>query len=99
MTMSYVKCCCILGNGDFSTGRELLFAIARRVQHARAEHPWPEDAEDMAAAAKVVQEEALELVQAAEEEGPERVVEEALDTIAPSIRVLNKEWQHGTAHR
>lgn len=72
-TMSYVRCCYILGNGDFSTGRAILFAIARRVQHARDKHPWPEDAEDMTAAAEVVHEEALELVQAAEEEGPKRV--------------------------
>ncbi len=83
--MTYVKLCQILGKGDFRRGRNLLEALAGRMQHARKKHP--RFAEGKFQALGVIHAEYLELEQAvAKNEGREREQDEALDTATTALR-------------
>ena len=83
--MTYVKLCQILGKSDFRRGRNLLEALAGRMQHARKKHP--RFAEGKFQALGVIHAEYLELEQAvAKNEGREREQDEALDTATTALR-------------
>lgn len=81
----YVKICQILGNGDFRRGKDLIEAIALRMQHAREKHPV--FAEGKFHALGVIHAEYLELERAvAKNEGREREQDESLNTATTALR-------------
>lgn len=83
--MTYVKLCQILGNGDFRRGRNLLEALAGRMQHARKKHS--RFAEGKFQALGVIHAEYRELEHAVTSgEGKERERDEALDVVATCLR-------------
>lgn len=88
----------ILGNGDQVHGYKLLIDIAKRLSFARSKHPT--FAVDEQQAVDVVGSEWGELRSAVEDcEGPQRVYDESLDTIATAIRMANKEWKRNADAR
>ena len=83
--MTYMKICQILGNGDFRRGRNLLEALAGRMQHARKKHP--RFAEGKFQALGVIHAEYRELEHAVTSgEGKDRERDEALDTATTALR-------------
>ncbi len=87
----YVKLCRILGKGDFRRGRELLDAVAERMDHARKKHPvFAECPEDAVA---VIGEEYAELVHAVRWETSERLHDEGLDLAVTALRLVNGEHE------
>lgn len=80
-----------LGEGDYSSGRDLLFAIADRLNHARAKHPWPEHAYGAPQAVGALASELREVEFALEHELPERIEDEALDVVVVGLRIFRKE--------
>lgn len=84
--MSYVRACAAFGNGNIDKGRELLFALAYRLEEARIKHRWPDEAYGQYQAVGVIGEEFRELEYAVEKESPERQKDEALDVAATAMR-------------
>lgn len=82
------------GNGDMEKGRELLDAIAARLEHARECHKWGKknDAYSPFSAMTSLQGEMQEWCRAAIWETPERQHDEALDIVAVAIRIAGKEY-------
>lgn len=81
----YVKLCRILGKGDFRRGRELLDAVAERMDHARKKHPV--FAEGRFQALGVIHAEYREMEHAVtRDEGKGRERDEALDVVATCLR-------------
>lgn len=90
--MSWKTIRLIFGNGDLTQGRKCLEAIARRLVHARTEHPaseWAGKGEEYGLAA--IEGEVKELRLAVLLEGPERVEDETLDVLATAVRKYNRE--------
>ncbi len=80
------------GNGNTLRGKRLIEDIARRLMYARGKHVWAYKSQSYGVNA--VLGEAHELEKAVVcEEGPQRVYDEALDTIVTSIRMTNGEWK------
>ena len=73
------------------TQEEAFKLLAARLAHARAKHPvFALDAEQ---AMDVIDDEFCELIQAVREEGPERILDEALDVAATAMRLVMGEVQ------
>lgn len=90
--MSWKTIRLIFGNGDLTQGRKCLEAIARRLVHARTEHPaseWEGSGDEYGLAAIVG--EVRELRIAVKFEGPQRVEDETLDVLATAVRKFNRE--------
>ena len=83
--LGYIKCCQILGNGNFDKGKELIEALALHMQHARKKHP--RFAEGKFHALGVIHAEYRELEHAVTRgEGKDRERDEALDTATTALR-------------
>ena len=90
--MSWKTIRLIFGNGDLTQGRKCLEAIARRLVHARTEHPaseWEGSGDEYGLAA--IEGEVRELRIAVKFEGPQRVEDETLDVLATAVRKFNRE--------
>ena len=74
------------------TQKEAFKMLAARLEHARKEHPvFATDAEG---AMDVIDDEFCELIQAVkDDEGPQRVIDEALDVAATAMRLVMGEVQ------
>lgn len=82
----------IFGNGDLTQGRKCLEAIARRLVHARTEHPaseWAGKGDEYGL--EVIEGEVRELRIAVRLETPQRVEDETLDVLATAVRKYNRE--------
>ena len=86
--MSYARACLAFGNGDFRRGKNIILAIAERLNHAREKHPF--FAEGQAEAVGVIMAEAREMEHALEHETAERVIDESLDVIATIVRLPSR---------
>ena len=91
LLMNYRRALLAFGNGKISRGRQVLFMLAHRLEHARAKHPWPDHALGAKGAYAALMGEAHELGHAMENETRNRVIDEGLDTAAVSIRIINDE--------
>ena len=89
--MNYVRACMAFGNGDIGRGREILFAVATRLEEARRKHKWPAEAYGKYQALGVIGAEYQELVHAVEKESSARMYDEALDVIATTVRLYGGE--------
>lgn len=90
--MSWKTIRLIFGNGDLTQGRKCLEAIARRLVHARTEHPaseWAGRGEEYGL--EVIEGEVRELRIAVRLETPQRVEDETLDALATAVRKYNRE--------
>lgn len=87
--MSYVRACMALGNGDIGRGRRNMFALARRLEEARAKHPV--FAEGQYQAVGIIGAEFRELEYAVEQESAHRQTDEALDLACAAMRFVNRE--------
>jgi len=83
----------ILGNGDKEKGKRVLYAIAKRLKHARGKHSW-ENISPMSAY-KAIDGEMGEL--GAEVLRKEKIIErqsdECLDVLATATRFYNREFE------
>ena len=82
----------IFGNGNAAQGRKCIEAIARRLIHARTQHPaseWAGRGEVYGLAA--IEGEVKELRLAVKLEGVQRVEDETLDVLATAVRKFNRE--------
>lgn len=88
LLMTYRRALLALGNGKIARGRQVLFMLAHRLEHARKKHPWPAHAQGAEGAYAALVGEVEELGHAIAKEGPDRTREEALDTAAVSLRII-----------
>lgn len=79
----------ILGNGDESSGKELLEAVAKRMQEAREKHTVY--ARDYVQALQTIKSEVEELDYAVKNESVFRQFDESLDVIVTAWRFANAE--------
>ena len=90
--MSWKTIRLIFGNGDLTQGRKCIEAIARRLVHARTEHPareWTGKGDEYGL--EVIEGEVRELRIAVRLETPQRVEDETLDVLATAVRKYNRE--------
>lgn len=90
--MSYTRMRLAFGNGDKAKGKRIMEAIARRLEHARTEHPpseWAGKGDEYGL--EVIEGEVRELRFAVKLEGPQRVEDETLDVLATAVRKYNRE--------
>lgn len=90
--MSWKTIRLVFGNGDLTQGRKCLEAIARRLVHARTEHPdseWVGMGDEYGL--EVIEGEVRELRLAVKLETPQRVEDETLDVLATAVRKYNRE--------
>lgn len=79
------------GNGNERKGREIMQAIALRLEEAREKHPLY--AEGPYQALGVIHSEFRELEKAVGHETESRQMDEALDVIATTVRFLGEEYR------
>lgn len=92
--MSYTRMRLAFGNGDKAKGKQIMEAIAERLEHARRKHPPKEwEGQGPKWAAGKLADELSELHRAISLEGPEREKEEAKDCAAVIVRIIGREFE------
>lgn len=82
-----------IGNGNIYQGKEILFEIAKRLNHARQNHPKKEwQNMNVMHAFNALNDEKSEVCRAICNETEERMQSELLDVIAVAVRMWNKEY-------